>query len=121
MLRKTMLRRLELGDDPLELSIKKWKDIVKILKFGSEKRKEKFIKLSSRINESLTCALCEKFYDSNNINTCSQCPVYKKTGMDGCHGTPWVSYNLSTNLENAQRVLDFAISLREDRKKEVVS
>lgn len=43
------------------------------------------------------CPLCQKFYTLERAHVeegCNSCPVFKKTGLQGCGGTPyddWVS------------------------------
>jgi len=64
--REEMLERLAGGEDALEISIRKWEDIVA----GKGK------------NEGASnCALCEKY-------GCLICPVQKITHKSGCLGTP---------------------------------
>ena len=62
-------RRLDMGDDPLELSIEKWKDILDGT--GTDE-------------ETNNCALC-----ITHSTTCHSCPVYKKTKLSGCNGSPF--------------------------------
>ena len=99
--------------EALEGSIKKWQGIVDgtVLNAGST-----------------NCPLCVMFL---NMNDCSGCPVYEKTGKNSCHGSPYhrfVDHSASYPGEDdkgfdawqtestrlAQAELDFLISLRED-------
>jgi len=104
-----MLRRLKAGEDPLDLSIEKWEDIVNHLKS---------IRRASDFDESLeaqgdNCALCEVH------EGCRSCPVCKRTGRENCSGTPywefrlaWRRYDLRAMRIAAERELEFLISLK---------
>lgn len=84
-----MLKRLKAGEDPLELSIQKWQDIVdgKGEDDGSE-----------------NCALCE-VYD------CSNC-IITKEWETRCSRTPYAEYKTYPTRENALKELVFLQSLR---------
>jgi len=109
MNREEMLRRLKAGEDPLDLSIEKWEDIVNHLKS---------IRRASDFDESLeaqgdNCALCEVH------EGCRSCPVCKRTGRENCSGTPywefrlaWRRYDLRAMRIAAERELEFLISLK---------
>lgn len=77
MNREEMLKRLKAGEDPLELSIQKWKDITngKGVDNGGE-----------------NCALCEKY------GCLKGCPVYEKTGVIQCGKTPYIQYHITKVL-----------------------
>jgi len=96
-----MRKRLNDGEDPLELSILKWQDI--IYHDGAD--------LGTR-----NCALCAVYYTED----CKGCPVKEHSGRPDCRDTPysdWKSqncrytYNLLTK-EIATRELEFLKSLR---------
>ena len=97
--RKEMLARLKKGEDPLELSIEKWKDIV-------EGKGEDVA--------TLNCALCEVHKD------CKTCPIFEKSNEHDCHNTPYVTYQMAiaTNKNEkvvkarAKKELEFLKSLR---------
>jgi len=100
MNREEMLARLKKGEDPLELSIEKWQDIVdgKGEELGED-----------------NCALCQV---SKVI--CSDCPVFKKTKQEACCGTPYSDFT-STYEEDerkklAKKELAFLKSLRKETK-----
>ena len=110
MNRTEMLRRLEKGEDPLEISIQKWQDIVD----GKGKN-----------DGDRNCALCERF--SNSIfewNDCGGCPIKRITKRRYCKNTPLIAYeHYSDYVDNfdvddsilnalAQAELDFLKSLR---------
>ena len=110
MNREEMLRRLRTGEDPLDLSIEKWKDIVNHL--SEIQRVEDFnIELEEGANN---CALCE-------VHSCYVCPIYEQTGRRGCYGTPYYEFKKALfycNLERmriaAKRELKFLINLKKD-------
>lgn len=68
-----MLRKLEAGEDPLELAIQKWQDIV------DDKGENQ---------GTANCALCQKYFTAEHVN-CGGCPVFAKTGVEGCADTPY--------------------------------
>jgi hypothetical protein len=70
--RKELKKRLENGEDPLELSIEKWEDIV-------EKNNGQNPMYWNN------CALCLTFWNAD----CTGCPVRERTGHDCCEGTPF--------------------------------
>lgn len=91
--RMEMLERLGKDEDPLELSIEKWQDIVngKGKDFGTD-----------------NCALCE-------VYECHECPVDKITGK-GCGSTPFSDYQNAMTEEDfvkaAKAEVEFLKSLR---------
>lgn len=91
--REEMIRRLDAGEDPLEVSIVKWEEI----RDGS----------TGGIKSS-TCALCW-----NCNEHCNKCVVYKDTGRRVCHGTPWYDYARNKTKYSAGRMVMFLKSLRE--------
>ncbi len=90
--RTEMLKRLGKGEDPLELSIEKWQDIVD----GKGEN-----------NGGVNCALCELhlFLD------CKGCPIFLKTGLTSCGGTPYTWF-IHPSKEAAIAELEFLKSLR---------
>ena len=81
MTREEMLERLAKGEDPLDLSIEKWEDIVEHLnKISSFEEFNKEIEMGI-----YNCALCETYYDGS----CIKCPVKILTGKAECQGTPF--------------------------------
>ena len=72
----------------------------------------------------MNCPLC-KLFNSLGVgaNRCKGCPVYGKTGMTGCLGTPYIAFEEANQLVRygekpreyeipfAQAELDFLISL----------
>jgi len=115
MNREEMLKRLRAGEDPLDLSIEKWKDIVNHLKS---------IHRASDFDDNLeaqgdNCALCEVH------EGCQSCPVYERTGRGDCGGTPYWEFNvawrrcdLKAMWTAAERELKFLISLKKELNRE---
>lgn len=110
MEREDMLRRLENGEDPLELSIEKWQDIV------DGKGEDE---------ENSNCALCEKY--QTNIppiyylqEACKGCPVFQKTKKRFCRDTLYHYYQYSKSTEDAIEELNFLKSLRKKVKEKKV-
>ena len=103
MNRAEMLRRLKMGEDPLEVSIQKWQDIVDGK--GIEEYRD-------------NCALCEvhrtsweeELKQSDSV-ACGKCPVKLKTGKPFCRKSPWTE-TASVSKSSAKLVLDFLKSLR---------
>ena len=112
MKREEMLRRLERGENPLDLSIQKWQDIVDCLQK---------IRSVQEFDEDLeqgrdNCALCETFPD------CKGCPVYEKTGYPYCAGTEcprfhtaWLGGDLWTMRDAAEKELNFLRNLQHEQ------
>ena len=115
MYAKEMEERLENGEDALELSIEKWKDIINHL-FSIEHFWE-FNKALEVANAN--CALCKVHRSEiSSPDDCKHCPVFLFTRKRYCHGTPYSQFNKS--LENpigeirkvARKELEFLKSLR---------
>ena len=83
MTREEMLKRLKAGEDPLDLSIEKWKDIVEHLNQIS-KIEEYNKELQQGANN---CALCEVYGYSYE-----HCPVYIATKGMSCRNTPYPEF-----------------------------
>lgn len=101
MNRKTMLARLKAGEDPLELSIEKWRDIVD----GK-----------GRDSGESNCALCETHKEGYRVN-CEECRIYIETGQHSCDGTPQERYVWAKGKEKeelARAELEFLKSLRKE-------
>ncbi len=92
MTRKEMMTRMNAGEDPLEISIQKWQDIVD----------------GTGTDEGIyNCALCYKYLQIEN--DCKRCPIYEKTGEKACRGTPY-----NEHPYDPKKVLDFLKSLRKE-------
>jgi len=91
-----MLARLKKGEDPLELSIEKWQDIVdgKGRNFGDK-----------------NCALCEVDFiaeetnDEDYLHQCQTCIIFKKTGQEGCNETPYTNYSNAKKANENPKIL----------------
>lgn len=101
-----MIKQLQEGADPLDLSIKKWEDI---------------LNNNSEDMGDMNCALC---YTNKN---CYTCPIWKATKEKYCADTPYYEWLIhqktkhvhilgrikcATCRELAQKELDFLKSLR---------
>lgn len=101
MNRKEMLERLTKGEDALELSIEKWRDVVDGKGWAID---------------ATNCALCHKYI---NVG-CMGCPVFKRTHSNYCGRTPYYEYGDAKNAgasedklkQIAQRELEFLEGLR---------
>lgn len=71
------LRKEEI-DDPLSLSIEKWRTIADYL--------EEHPGVQVRDGGIFTCAMCVVY---NTNHDCIECPIRKFTGKSGCEGTPY--------------------------------
>jgi len=111
--RKEMLKRLYgKGEDPLELSIRKWEHI-----YDAIKRLRKYIPntIGKLEDGAHNCALCEIAFDSD----CEVCPIAQTTNSKRCIGTPYWSFETALRkgdlrkLKQAARAeIDFLKSLR---------
>ena len=82
--RKEMLARLKKGEDPLEVAIQKWQDIVE----GKGKD-----------HGGVNCALCKVHED------CEACPVFEKTKEWDCLETPYVAYRKAIEADQSDKIL----------------
>jgi len=111
--RREMLKRLYgKGEDPLELSIRKWEDIYDAIKRCRKYIPETIGKLEDGIHN---CALCEIAFDSG----CGSCPVAQSTKSRSCIGTPYWAFTNALRksdlygLKRAARAeIEFLKSLR---------
>ena len=80
-----MLRRLQAGEDPLDLSIEKWQDIVDCV--DRIRQVEEFPK---ELEEGeANCALCETYLG------CEGCPIRERTESRSCLGTPYYRFRMA--------------------------
>lgn len=113
MTREEMLRALAEGQDALEVTIKKWRDIV------------------SGVGPDLggkNCALCEEYADG----PCRDCPIRILTERLWCRGTPYYQWRIcigasrwsvedhysEESLAEANKMLEFLESLRPPKMKD---
>jgi hypothetical protein len=104
MNREEMIKQLKAGKNPLDVSIKKWHDIVN--------KKTDDDGLSGD-----NCALC--FIHKEN---CKACPIYKKTFKQQCKGTPYIEIhdNSGTTREEAQiRMYHFLLEIKREQKEKI--
>lgn len=107
MNQKEMEVRLDKGEDPLELSIEKWEDVIK--------------QGPNAEQGDLNCALCKVYFPSGCKKPCKGCPVFKETRAKFCHGTPYMKYCVARDKETpllselneiAKKEVEFLKSLR---------
>jgi len=77
-------KRLEAGEDPLDLSIEKWRRVVKHLS-GITRFEEYDWEVEMGV---CNCALCIMFAP----HKCNGCPVKKATGYGKCNKTPYEDF-----------------------------
>ena len=82
-----MLERLKRGEDPLSLSIQKWKDIVVCLDHIRSLRE--FDQELERGAEN--CALCEVY----KKHRCRGCPIFEWTRVPECITTPYYMFRFA--------------------------
>lgn len=98
MERDEVIRRVQGGENLLELSIEAWED-------KRETLPNKFADMSSD-----ACALCS----TRDVWGCSICVITKYTGKPLCRGTPYRNCVSNPTKYNASRMVMFLKSLRED-------
>ncbi len=93
MKRPKMLDRLARGENPIDIAIIKAEEMV----------------LGKRVY-SHTCALCEVYKD------CYECPVKRKTGLQGCKGTPFWDWFDARTVESAIKWLEFLKEIKREEE-----
>lgn len=94
----------------IEMSVKKWQYMVELYRAGGP--------FDVYFNGARgTCALCYAYYKDYDTNTlfCATCPIYEKTDLPFCQGTP---YEDSAGLRGALAEVDFLRELLEEAKSE---
>ena len=100
MNREEMIRRLDAGEDPLEVSIVKWEEERDMCD------EDNVLDISPG-----TCALC---HTQPIPRSCLICVIRNYTGLSGCIGTPYSDYVCNPTKHNAGRMVMFLKSLREE-------
>ncbi len=111
---KKMIQRLMKGEDPLDLSIEKWRDIVEHLNGITE-----FVEFNQEVEMGVcNCALCIVYARYK----CDGCPVKKATGYGSCDKTPYENFRqarMNQNLEGMRKAaiaeLKFLKSLKKQK------
>jgi len=110
-----MIKRLRAGENPIDVSIRKWEDG----KRYAERSNANFMIIESMLTRPGNCALCFRYYDLD----CEGCPVYKRTGYTECSDTPYVNVcrairdrNKIILLEAIDDEIEFLKSLKEDEE-----
>lgn len=80
---------------------------------GSIRKWERIVEGTGDDEGPDNCPLCLLFYGHRDDfrPICDGCPVKDASGKKGCSNTPYDDYSYSPTTENAQRELDFLISL----------
>ncbi len=122
---KNYRKYLKLQIQGLEASIEHWKENLERAKEG---------KIEEIKTGPHSCALCQLYTSFINkavtaLDTCTDCPVMEKTGLDGCEGTPYNEVDDAISfyeegkdkviVEAVEKELSFLVSLLEDKKKEL--
>lgn len=100
--------------EALEISIQKWRAIVKY--YQDEKNKDIFLYCGGVD----TCGLCILYHHRKNKSpvdiSCKSCPIYKQTGYIYCLGTPASIYTgdkaYADIKEIAKKELDFLLEIK---------
>lgn len=111
MTRKEMIKRLNEGEDLLDLSIEKWQDIV--MGKGRDEGPD-------------NCALCyfhrelNPPQDKDKYFSCDRCVIFQDTCKVSCHGTPYARYAMRPyeRTDEAEEMLAYLIGLKEKIVKE---
>ena len=109
-----MLKRLKAGEDPLDLSIEKWRNVVKHLyKITRFEEYDWEVEMGA-----CNCALCFVYARYK----CNGCPIKKATGYGSCDKTPYESFRearMDKNLEGMRKAaiaeLKFLKSLKKQK------
>lgn len=86
---REMRRRLNNGENPLDLSIEKWEGVA----FKGDVD-----------SGGCNCSLCEVYF----IYGCIDCPVRNKTGLKTCNNTPfraWVNHHEALHNDKEDRTV----------------
>ena len=81
---------------------------------GSIRKWERIVEGTGEDEGANNCPLCHLFHSDfrkDDENMCKGCPVAESVGVSGCLSTPYFLYIDCETKENAQRELDFLISL----------
>ena len=97
-----MFKRLKAGENPLDLSIEKWRDVVNHLYKIS-----RFEEYDWEIEMGVcNCALCIVYARYK----CNGCPVKKATGYGSCDKTPYESFRIARIGKNLEGMRKAAIA-----------
>ena len=86
---------IELGENPLDLSVWKFIDIVYFN--GKDLARD-------------NCALCQTH------KYCIGCPIFKDTGLKGCANTPYDDYDCCPSDTLAEEELEYLLNLLETKE-----
>lgn len=95
-----------------KLSIEKWKFVLAYLESNKNTRE---LDLPS----STTCGLCS-YSGAVKSARCKKCPVFKKTGMYSCYGTPYYEIPISLmpgyslHIKAVRNEIDFLVKILQE-------
>ena len=97
-----MVRRLDDGEDPFDVVIEKWQQIV-----------DKDIKNDGSEDGDLSnnCAFCHLYFKSRVCTL--DCPIFAKTKVRGCNGTPFKIYEAASTCGKDGLMQDKAVEFLE--------
>lgn len=111
------------GDAPtttsqaMDISIAKWKTIISHLQSMIDSG-EPYSYFGC--GSTHTCGLCMMFFNRPGKEYCEGCPIFEKTGIAGCDGTPYEEWaneestSFKDDLIVAKRELEFLQQLKYD-------
>lgn len=112
---------LEDGKKPVDLSIRKWEAGLEEVDTSEEIDME----VLRSLQEWPTCALCHVYH----FGACEDCPVFKKTKMRCCNGTPfedfdnmfalWEYDEIEPEREELKKVIQAEINFLKEIKKDM--
>jgi len=114
-----MIKRLDAGENPIDVSIKKWEDALEFAESCKVHDYSFFGDIWYMVLFADNCALCYKYIDDG----CRCCPIFLKTGKAACYGTPFIEVKHAIKEQDADRLINgikdeikFLKSLKEDEK-----
>ena len=125
MTREEAQQQINMGTDPLLLSIQKWEDIVSFLTGADEMDEDEILTEIDKLQSgTYNCGLCIQYRESMASGStdiaCASCIVMLVTGQDSCLGTPYIDFadahnvgaDTETLLYYAEKELAFLRSLQ---------
>lgn len=106
MPREEMLKKLDDGEDPLDISIEKWERLIKWMKLNPDEYPD------SQWYHASTCALCEVHHVMYCDDSYSTCVLDK---VDCCYdkNSTWEQFDDEPSIENAHKMCDVLKSVKE--------
>lgn len=115
-----MIKRLGMGENPIDVSIQKWEDGKRYV----ESDTFDFKVVSHMLKRADNCALCFIYHDDCWYGMCYECPIYKRTGIRLCQNTPYMdvivaihSQDRSGLIKAINEEIEFLKSLKKEDDK----